>query len=325
MEYTTLGNTGLKVSVAGLGCGGNSRLGMRTGNTEAESIEIVRAAYDLGVNLFDTAEAYKTEPILGKALKGLDRDSFVLTTKANIGSADAPRSGADILKCLEASLKNLQMEYVDVYQMHGVHPRRYDEVMGEIVPALQKAKQDGKIRHLGITETSPNDPTHQMLERAVDEGVWEVIMLGYNMMNQTAREKVFPKIIENKIGTLLMFVVRNIFSQPDYLRNTARELASEGKIPAEFAKKENPLDFLVHEGGASSTTDAAYRFVRHEPGVNVVLFGTGKKAHLEANIASITSAPLPANDVQKLYDLFNSLVGVGFDLPDKGSTVGVIK
>ncbi|MBL22896.1 MAG: aldo/keto reductase [Rhodospirillaceae bacterium] len=325
MDYTTLGNTGLKVSVAGLGCGGNSRLGMRTGNTEAESIEIVRTAYDLGVNLFDTAEAYKTEPILGKALKGLDRDSFVLTTKANIGKADAPRSGEDILECLENSLKNLQMDYVDVYQMHGVHPNRYDEVMENIVPSLQKAKQDGKIKHIGITETSPNDPTHTMLERAVDEGVWEVMMLGYNMMNQTAREKVFPKVIDNKIGTLLMFVVRNIFSQPDYLRNTAQELASEGKIPAEFAEKDNPLDFLVHEGGAVNVTDAAYRFVRHEPGVNVVLFGTGKKAHLEANIASITSGPLPEDDVKKLYALFNSLVGVGFDLPDKGSTVGVIK
>ena len=95
MEYTTLGNTGLKVSVAGLGCGGNSRLGMRTGLTEEESIGIVKKALDLGVTLFDTAEAYKTETILGKALSGLDRDSIVVTTKANIGKADAPRSGAD--------------------------------------------------------------------------------------------------------------------------------------------------------------------------------------------------------------------------------------
>ncbi|MFL2687776.1 MAG: aldo/keto reductase [Alphaproteobacteria bacterium] len=325
MEYTTLGNTGLKVSVAGLGCGGNSRLGMRTGRTEEESIGIVKKALDLGVTLFDTAEAYKTETILGKALSGLDRNSIVVTTKANIGKADAPRSGADIIECLEASLQKLQMDYVDVYQMHGVHFSRYDEVMAEIVPHLQKAQQAGKIKHLGITETSPNDPTHKMLERAAAEGVWDVLMLGYNMMNQTARERLFPLIQKHGIGTLLMFVVRNIFSQPDYLRNTAKELVAEGKIPAEFAEKENPLDFLIHEGGATTTTDAAYRFVRHEPGVNVVLFGTGNADHLTTNINSIISEPLPEADVQRLYDLFNSLVGIGFDLPDQGSTVGVIK
>ena len=78
-------------------------------------------------------------------------------------------------------------------------------------------------------------------------------------------------------------------------------------------------------GGATTTTDAAYRFVRHEPGVNVVLFGTGNADHLTTNINSIISGPLPNSDVKKLYDLFNSLVGIGFDLPDHSSTVGVIK
>jgi aryl-alcohol dehydrogenase-like predicted oxidoreductase len=325
MEYTTLGNTGLKVSVAGLGCGGNSRLGMKYGHTEQQSIAIVHQAMDLGVTLFDTAEAYTTETLLGKALKRVDRDSVVVTTKSNIGRGDAHRTGPEIVEHLEASLKKLDMDYVDVYQMHGVAPGRYDQLMEEIVPSLQKAKQDGKIRHLGITETSPNDPTHKMLERAVESGVWEVVMLGYNMMNQTARERLFPAIQTNRVGTLLMFAVRNIFSQPDYLRNTMKELAAEGKVPAAFAESDDPLGFLVHEGGATSVTDAAYRFVRHEPGVDVVLFGTGNADHLKTNIKSITSAPLPEADVQKLYDLFNSLIGVGFDLPDRGSTVGVIK
>ncbi|MDA0656515.1 MAG: aldo/keto reductase [Proteobacteria bacterium] len=325
MEYTTLGNTGLKVSVAGLGCGGNSRLGMKYGLTEQQSIGIVHQAMDLGVTLFDTAEAYATEALLGKALKRVDRDSVVVTTKSNIGRGDDHLKGPAIIARLEASLKKLDMDYVDVYQMHGVPPGRYDQLMEEIVPSLQKAKQDGKIRHLGLTETSPNDPTHTMLERAVESGVWDVVMLGYNMMNQTARERLFPAIQKNRVGTLLMFAVRNIFSQPDYLRNTMKELAAEGKVPAEFAESDDPLGFLVHEGGATSVTDAAYRFVRHEPGVDVVLFGTGNADHLKTNIESITSAPLPEADVQKLYDLFHSLIGVGFDLPDRGSTVGVIK
>ncbi len=82
MEYTTLGRTGLKVSVAGLGCGGFSRLGLGTGKSEAEAVGLVHEAFSLGVNLFDTAAVYGTEAVLGKALKGLPRDQVVITTKA---------------------------------------------------------------------------------------------------------------------------------------------------------------------------------------------------------------------------------------------------
>ena len=88
MEYTTLGRTGLKVSVAGLGCGGFSRLGLGTGKSEADAIAIIREALDLGVNLFDTAAAYGTEPVLGKALAGVPRDKVVICTKAPFGISD---------------------------------------------------------------------------------------------------------------------------------------------------------------------------------------------------------------------------------------------
>lgn len=325
MDYTMLGDTGLKVSVAGLGCGGNSRLGMRVGKTEAESVRLVKVAYDLGVTFFDTAESYKTAPILGKALKEYDRQKFVISTKCNIGNANSPRKGNEVIKKLENGLKELQTDHVDILHMHGVHPTRYEQVMQDIVPALEKAKSEGKVRFLGITETSPNDPTHKMLTQAVNDEVWSVVMLGYNMMNQTARKKLFPHILKKKMGTLLMFVVRNIFSQPEYLRKTVRKLADEGKLPYVMTTKENPLDFLIHECGAKSLTDAAYRFVRHEPGVDVVLFGTGTEKHLRENIESINRGPLPADDIEKLHETFGGLVGIGFDLPDKGSSIGVIK
>jgi aryl-alcohol dehydrogenase-like predicted oxidoreductase len=73
----------------------------------------------------------------------------------------------------------------------------------------------------------------------------------------------------------------------------------------------------VHSGGAESVVDAAYRYARHQPGIDVVLFGTGNVAHLRSNIASILRPPLPTADVQRLYDLFGHLVGVGLDLPDR--------
>lgn len=81
MQYTTLGRTGLKVSVAGLGCGGPARLGQRYGGARSHAADLVRQAYDLGVKIFDTADSYGTEAAVGAGLAGLDRDSFVISTK----------------------------------------------------------------------------------------------------------------------------------------------------------------------------------------------------------------------------------------------------
>jgi aryl-alcohol dehydrogenase-like predicted oxidoreductase len=147
--------------------------------------------------------------------------------------------------------------------------------------------------------------------------VFEVFMLGFSMMHQNAKTHLLPRTREKGIGTLCMFAVRNIFSKPDVLKKTFGELAAEGKVPAALAKEANPLGFLVHEGGAESVTDAAYRFARHQPGIDVVLFGTGNVAHLKANVASILRPPLPAADTKKLHDLFGHLIGVGLDLPDR--------
>lgn len=317
MDYTTLGKTGLKVSVAGLGCGGNSRLGMGTGKTEAESIAVVHAAMDLGVNFLDTAENYETEGIVGKAVAGVPRDEVVVSTKTLVRKDGRLQTPDEIRAALEASLERLGLDHVDAYLLHAVAPSDYDYALNEVAPAMLREKEKGKLRHLGITETAPRDPTQQMLQRAVHDGCWEVMMLAFHMMNQGARRDVFPHTQANGIGTLLMFVVRNIFSRPGELQATMRDLAAEGKVPEELARVDNPLDFLLHESGATSLTDAAYRFVRHEPGVDVVLFGTGNVDHVASNVESILRPPLPAGDRERLATLFGALTGVGLVLPDR--------
>src|SRR5215470_17940951 len=82
MDYVTLGRTGMRVSVAGLGCGGFRQLGLAQGKSEAEAIGIIHQALELGVNFFDTAAAYGTEPVLGKAIKSVRREEVVIATKA---------------------------------------------------------------------------------------------------------------------------------------------------------------------------------------------------------------------------------------------------
>ena len=141
-------------------------------------------------------------------------------------------------------------------------------------------------------------------------------MLAFHLMNQNGRQVVFPRTLNGGAGTLLMFVVRNIFSKPAVLAETVNRLAAEGRLPAALGEAPFPLGFLVHEGGAASLLDAAYRFARHEPGSDVVLFGTSSIAHMQSNVASILAPPLPAADLIRLGELFGHLTGVGLDAPD---------
>jgi len=315
MDYVTLGRTGMRVSVAGLGCGGFSQLGLAQGKTEADAIAIIHQALELGVNFFDTAAAYGTEPILGKAIKSVRRQEAVIASKAPFSFSNPRSTPENIVASLDNSLRQLDTDYIDVYQLHGVPPGAYDHALNDLAPVLLREKAKGKFRYLGITETAPHDPQHQTVQRAAQDGVWDVVMVGFHMMHQNAGEHVFPLARANRVGTLMMFAVRNIFSQPQRLAATMRDLAAAGEVPQWLAETPDPLGFLIHEGGASTVPDAAYRFVRHEPGVDVVLFGTGDPEHLRTNITSILRPPLPEADRRQLTTLFGHLVGVGLDAP----------
>ena len=167
------------------------------------------------------------------------------------------------MQSLDNSLRQLGTDYVDVFQLHGVSPRAYDQALDVIAPALLKEREKGKLRHLGVTETGSSDPEHAMVQRAIEDGVWNVVMVAFHMMHQNARTKVFPRTMANRVGTLLMFAVRNIFSRRERLAAALRELTASGLLPRWLADAPNPLGFLVHQAGASSITEAAYRFVRH--------------------------------------------------------------
>ena len=312
MEYTTLGKTGLKVSVAGLGCGGFSRLGLSAGGTEDEAALVVREAFDMGISFVDTAPIYGTEAIVGKALKQIPRDSVVVATKASVGRNGERQTSAQMVESLEKSLRLLSTDYIDVFQLHGVPISAYTETL---VPSLIEQKAKGKIRHIGITELATEDDQHEMLSRAAYDDLWDVFMIAFHMMHQSARKTIFPLTRERQIGTLLMFAVRSIFAKPERVAVAMREAAAKGLVEKWLGRTDEPLAFLIHEGGASNITEAAYRFVRHEPGVDVVLFGTGDAGHLRANIESLLKPPLLEADREKLATLFGHLVGVGMDTP----------
>jgi aryl-alcohol dehydrogenase-like predicted oxidoreductase len=307
MDYTILGRTGLRVTVVGIGCGGSSRLGQGSGKTEAESIAVIREALDLGINFIDTAEVYGTEEIVGRGIKAVDRGSIVLSTKK---SAQKRITQKDVQKSLEESLKRLGTDYVDIYHLHGVIPQDYDYLVSEIVPLLQKMRDQGKIRFIGITERFTYETQHAMLQRALQDDIWDVMMVGFNMLNQSARDRVFKKTKEKNIGVLVMFAVRLAFSRPERLRQLIEELIRMKQVNPSHIDENDPLGFLIHEGGAVSMTDAAYRFCRYEPGTHVVLSGTGNLDHLKANVESFSRPALPQEDLKRLKNLFHNVDSV---------------
>lgn len=134
MEYTTLGRTGLRVSAMGLGGGGQSKIGQNTGKSRVESIALVRTALDFGINLFDTAEGYNTEQIIGKAIKEIKREDAVLSTKKKMRDRHRLITGKELVRGVEKSLIKLQTDYVDIYNLHGVTIDEYDYVLTELVP-----------------------------------------------------------------------------------------------------------------------------------------------------------------------------------------------
>ena len=305
MNYTHLGNTGLEVSVVGLGCGGPSRLGQRGGKSTDHSVGLVRQALDLGVNFLDTAENYGTEAIVGAAIRDVPRDRVVVSTKKIMPEPGDPDPAGFMRAGVEASLKRLGTDYVDVFHLHGVSEARYDFAANVMAPVLAKLREEGKIRAVGITEEFPANPRHEMLGRGLRDPWWDVVMVGFNLLNPSARRSVFPLTREKGVGTLVMFAVRRALSQPAQLARLLGEMEQRGLV-----EPGADLGFLTDDGCAGSLTEAAYRFCVHEPGADMVLTGTGDAGHLAANIEAALKPPLPAEALERLEALFGDVDSV---------------
>lgn len=315
MQTTTLGRTGLIVSRAGLGCGGHARLGQSYGHSTAQSVSLVHAALDAGTNFLDTAASYKTEEIVGQAVKG-KRHEVIISTKLGVIQPGTPSVGQDFLsgeefsERLEGNLKRLGTDYIDILQLHGVTANQYDYCTKELVPALFRLRDQGKIRFIGLTERFIVDTSHMMLNRALDDDFWDVVMTGFNMINPSARHSVLKKCREKNIGTLIMFAVRRALSDTKATAEVIEKLQENGQVTLAEGDKLNPLAFLTHPDIASSVIEAAYRFCRHEPGAHVVLSGTGSSDHLRENFATLQMPPLPDTTLAHLKNLFGRVDSV---------------
>ena len=197
---------------------------------------------DAGINFIDTAEAYRTEEIVGAAVAQRDRSQIIISTKKRLRGENITRE--ELRAGLHDSLRRLRTDFIDVYHLHGLKPDQYDYYLNEIAPAIRDLQPEGKIRFLGVTENWSGDLEHQMLARAIQDGVWDVILVGFNLLNQKARESVLRPAIEHNIGVLIMFAIRRALSQPAKLQSTLEQLIESGEIDANEIDVDNHLAFL---------------------------------------------------------------------------------
>lgn len=195
MEKRTLGRTGLEVSLLTLGCGAVG--GLMPQGDPADQRRTVELALELGVNFFDTAPQYgngRSETNLGHILKDL-RPDIVLGTKVRLTPEQKANPAAAVRQSMEESLGRLQQDHVDLLQLHNrimTHPSEADftpdQVLQDVLPALQHMQRDGKTRFIGITAIGDTEA----LNTVVDAKVFDTGQIVYNMLNPSSGEPIKP-------------------------------------------------------------------------------------------------------------------------------------
>ena len=292
MRYRTLGRTGIKVSPYALGA---MMFGAGGNPDHDDSISIIHKALDAGINFVDTADAYgDSEEIVGKALQGR-RDNVVLATKVSRPMGEDPnQQGASrrwIMKAVEGSLRRLQTDHIDLYQIHRPDPTTDVE---ETLSALTDLVRSGKVRAVGTSTTPASD---------IVEAQWVAERRGlerfrteqppYSILNRRIEREVLPVALRYGMGTLVwgpfaqgLLTGRVRKNQENPLRRVAfsKHLSDERRIDAV-----EQLIPIAAEAGMPMT-HLAMAFTIAHPGVTSALIGPRTMSHLDDLLAGLNVA-----------------------------------
>ncbi|HKA34417.1 MAG TPA: aldo/keto reductase [Candidatus Binatia bacterium] len=308
MEYRTLGKTGLKASVIGLGT--MVHAGHFGPMKDEESLAAIDTALELGVNLIDTSDAYGagySESLLGKALKG-KRDKVILATKGGnvmVGPDKGKRNFAvDYIDgVMHESLKRLQTDAVDLYQLHN--PTVDVMKRGDIWELLDKRKKEGKIRHYGVSINSVGEAL------AAIEGKAETVQLEYNLLDQSAGEKVFDAAKKANVGIVVRVPLRRGLltgklkpeDQQRFQGEDVRARNFAGDVFKKQLDKVEKLRFLAKPG--RSLAQAAIAFCFAHPAVGTVIPGGRNPQQVRENAAA-ANIKLSKEELDRIAELWRT-------------------
>ena len=316
MQYTTLGNTGLIVSRLSFGAMtfGTGELipGITNNIDQTLADKMVSRALDTGINLFDTADAYRrgeSEIMLGKAL-GNRRHDVVISTKVGFRTGDAITdcglSYRHIIASAEASLKRLGTDYIDLYQIHITDPITPPE---ETVRALDDLVRRGLVRYIGFSNL-PAWKAAQMLgiQESNHYTRFVAAQMYYSLLGRDLEHEVVPFVKDAGIGILVWSPLASGFLSGKYSRDTpVPEDARRSKFqfpPIDLDKGYEVIDWLKRIGQQHQTTPAqlAIAWILTKPFISSVIIGASKMSHLDDNLKAL-DVKLSAQEIEQLDNL----------------------
>jgi len=329
MQLRVFGRTDMRLSVLGFGCGAVGGLMVRGDPLDQE--RTVARAIAAGVNYFDTAVQYgdgESEKNLGRVLQRLKPKNVAVGTKVRLQPGQFGRVADAVTASLEASLARLGLERVDIFHLHnpitameGGSALSVRQVLGDVVPAFERLRQQGKTRFLGITAIGDTAALHKV----IDSRAFDSAQVVYNMLNPSAAMdlpenypaqdygRLFDRTVAAGVGVVGIRVLAGGALSGSAERHPIASPAPEpiGSAMSYDADLERArrLVPLVKEGFAASLTEAATRFAISHPAMGTILVGMATPQQFEDALAAVQKGPLPKAALDRLSDLRKEFSG----------------
>lgn len=319
MQYKLLGNTGLQVSTICLGAmtfgQGEGIWGKIGGLGQAEADELIKASVDAGVNFVDTADVYSaghSEETLGRSLRnlGIARKDLVIATKAfgrtGPGRNDVGASRGHIMDAVDASLKRLQMDYIDLYQIHGTDTVTPVE---ETLRALNTLVEQGKVRYIGLSNWHAWRIMKALgISELKNLAKFDTLQAYYSIAGRDLEREIVPLLEDQKMGLLVWSPLAGGLLSGKFSRENQKP---EGSRRSEFdfpvVDKERTWKIIdamrpIAEAHGASVATVALSYVLAKPFVTSVIIGAKRMDQLKDNLAAV-NLKLGADEMKKLDEV----------------------